>query len=351
MLKSYIFVETDHQKLHDFVVAFFNRIEHETGEFSLDFFEAEFRPIILRHRAILREAFTEIYNEIRQRSQPDRSQLCEEVRQSNNIEQICSGTVNPRRISKTENGIYQQIRTLFLKLYSNVLDGDPVHDELGLTLRQHFDAFRKANKDITLCPMCGISELKTEHDNTRDQYDHYLPKALYPLSSVNFHNLIPTCKECNSFDVKGEKDVILYRNARLFYPYDPTHQGIEVRFSIEEDNADIDKIEWQVDLHSRDGKDQEVVAWRAIYNIDSRYLGFVKGRIGKWYNAYWEYLRDDELNGMAEVDKTRAYFVGLKADETECLSLIRKPALEEFLDKCALEKAKREAQSYTLPTP
>lgn len=347
MLKSYIFIETDHQKLHNFVVAFFDRIENETGAFSQDFFEAEFRPIVKRHKAILLNAFRDIYNEIKQCPQADRSRLCEEVRQSNEIQQICSGVVDPKSFPDTENGVYEKIRTLFLKLYSNVLDGDPVHDELGVTLRQHFDAFRKANKDITLCPMCGISELKTEHDDTRDQYDHYLPKALYPLSSVNFRNLIPTCKECNSFDVKGEKDVIHFRNGRLFYPYDPQHQGIEIRFSIVEDNADIDNIYWQVELQSRDGKDQEVVAWREIYNIDSRYLGFVKGRIKKWYNAYWGYLHLDELDGMAENDKKRAYFAGLKMDETECLNLIRKPALQEFLEKCDLAKAKREAEIYS----
>lgn len=321
MLKSYIFIETDHQKLHNFVVAFFNRIEHETGPFRQDFFEDEFRPIVKRHKLILLKAFTEIYNEIKQWSQVDRSMLCQEVRRSNEIEQICSGEIDPKCIPDTENGVYEQIRTLFLKLYTEVLDGNPIHDELGVTLRQHFDAFRKANKDITICPMCGISELKTEHDKTRDQYDHYLPKALYPLSSVNFNNLIPTCKECNSFDVKGEKDVIGFRNGRLFYPYDPNHQGIDIRFVIVNDKPNVDEIDWQVELVSRDGKDQEVVAWRQIYNIDSRYLGFVKGRIEKWYKAYWQYLQADVLLAMAEDDKKRSYFAALEADESESLNL------------------------------
>jgi len=346
MLKSYTFVITDHQRLHNYVIAFFDRIEHEAGEFSLVFFEEAFRPVVERHRTILKKAFKDIYDEIKEWEQVDRTQLCEEIRQSNNIEQICSGQVNPRSINEDETGIYKNIRTLFISLYDDVLGGKIIREELGLSLRQHFDAFRQANDHITLCPMCGISELKTEHDTTRDQYDHYLPKSLYPLSSVNFCNLIPTCKECNSFDVKGDKDVIAIRNTRLFYPYEQNHQGVETSFTIQQDNAVIANIEWRVELESCDGKDQEVDAWKQIYNIEDRYVGFVKGRIQKWYTAYWEYLKDDELNGMTEDQKKLAYFASLKADEAECLNVIRKPALSEFLDVSQLERARQEAESY-----
>lgn len=67
---------------------------------------------------------------------------------------------------------------------------------------------------------------------------------------------------------------------------------------------------------------KEVVAWRQIYNIDSRYLGFVKGRIEKWYKAYWQYLQADVLHAMAENDKKRSYFAVLEADESELLNYI-----------------------------
>lgn len=222
-----------------------------------------------------------------------------------------------------------------------------MHDEMGVTLRQHFDEFREANQHITVCPMCGISELKTEHDTTRDQYDHYIPKASYPFSSINFHNLVPTCKECNSFDFKGEKDVVAIRNTKLFYPYDQEHKGIDVEFIVEEDNVAISDIAWRVEFKSLDGKEQEIDAWKNIYNIEERYLGFVKGHIQKWFNAYWEYLEDDALNGLTEDQKKKAYFASLKADETECLNVIRKPALSEFIRSCELDRARQEAQYYT----
>lgn len=73
MLKAYTFVETKHQKLHGYVLAFFDRIENETCEFSLELFEVEFRPIIERHRKILKDAFCEIYNEVKQWPQKDRT--------------------------------------------------------------------------------------------------------------------------------------------------------------------------------------------------------------------------------------------------------------------------------------
>lgn len=346
MLKSYTFVVTDHQKLHNFVIAFFDRIEHEAGEFSLDFFEEEFRPIVKSHYKVLKEAFTEIYNEIKTWEQADRSHLCEEIRQSNNIEQICSGQVNPRRISDTATGTYEKIRTLFLKLYSDVLDGDPARKALGVNLRQHFNTFRITNSYITICPMCGISELATEHDKSRDPYDHYLPESLYPLSSVNFYNLIPTCTKCNSPDVKGAKDVIAIRNNRLFYPYDLNHQGIDINFIIQQDSAVIADIEWRVELESRDGKDQEVDAWKQIYNIEDRYIGFVKGRIQKWYDAYWHYLKTPNLGWMTEDQKTESFFTVLEAFEDEDLNFIIKPAFLEFIEVSQLERARQEAERY-----
>jgi hypothetical protein len=347
MIKAYNFVQTKHLLLHNYVVAFFDRIEHETVEFSLDFFEADFRPIVQRHRKLLKKAFKDIYIEIRQWGQADRSQLCLEVRQSNNIEQICTGTLTPKLIDDTATGVYEEIRSLFQNLYTDVLDGKPFRDQFGVTLRQHFDHFRRANNEITLCPMCGISELKTHHDSTRDQYDHYLPKSFYPLSSVNFYNLVPTCKECNSFDVKGDKNVILFRNSRLFYPYDQNHQGVDITFSIQQDNSNIDEISWQIDLASLDGKDQEINAWDQIFNIRERYLNFVKGRMKKWYKAYWEYFNDEDLQDLSDDQKRRVYFASLRANEAECLDVIKRPALSEFLENSPLARARQEAALYS----
>jgi hypothetical protein len=348
MLKAYKFVETDHQKLHSFVLAFFNRIEFETGEFSIDFFDPEFKKIVNRHWKILKAAFEGIYNQLKQWTQVDRSKFCLDLRQSNDIEQICSRGVIPKKFSDADAAIYKQIKELFIDLYTSVLGGKIIYDVWGVVLREHFDAFRKANNNITLCPMCGISELKTEYDKSRDQYDHYLPKAIYPLSSINFYNLIPICRDCNSLDIKGEKDILEITTDRLFYPYDQNHKGIEIKFSILKDDPDIAKIEWSVSFESLYGKNQEVDAWKLIFSIEQRYIGFVKGRIEKWYRAYWGYHQKPDLGGLTFEQKDQAYFATLSANEDECLDVIKYPAFSTFLTSSSMARAQLQALQYSL---
>jgi len=59
------------------------------------------------------------------------------------------------------------------------------------------------------CPLCGIRDVST--------LDHYLPKARYPLQSVNPKNLVPACRDCNT----GKLDKIFRtKSEQTLYPYD-----------------------------------------------------------------------------------------------------------------------------------
>lgn len=59
------------------------------------------------------------------------------------------------------------------------------------------------------CPLCGIRDVST--------LDHYLPKARYPLHSVNPKNLLPACRDCNT----GKLDKIFTnKSEQTLYPYD-----------------------------------------------------------------------------------------------------------------------------------
>lgn len=349
MIRSYKYENVAIQlRLHEMILSFFNRIENETGVFDDSFFDADLLYIANRHQKILKTPCIDIFNTIRLWTQQDRSDFCLQIRDSNNIESICAGNLLPKRLSRTITGILKVLRELFLNLYKQVLDGDAFNDRFATNLRSHFDSFSKLNSDLTLCPICGIGELKKHQDITRDQYDHYLPQSKYPLSSVNFKNLVPTCKECNSFDVKGEKDILsMSSNKKLFFPYDTTHKGITVSFQVIADNINIEHIVWGINYTNPDNKLDEVISWKNIYDIDNRYQGFVKARIEKWYRHFWNYMNSASLAFLDEAVRAQAYDVFLELDEESYLNFIRRPALNGFLSGSLLAQAEIQAKHYS----
>ena len=347
MIRPYKFHISCHEMLHYHVMNFFDKIEFETGEFDDALFGADFLVIVKRHPKILKERLKTIYKVLKTWNQDRRSALCQLIRDSNDIELICRGDYQPPIIDKNEKGVFKQLRSVFLDLYNQVLDGKGFKDKYKASLRDHFDAFSKLNISITLCPICGIGELKKHEDKSRDQYDHYLPKALYPFSAVNFENLVPCCKECNSFDAKGEQDTIEVSSNRFFFPYDQDHRGINLEVTLKEDDVDIANTEWALNFSNPDGKMEEIQSWRDLYKIDDRYLGHIKGRIEKWYKCYYAVISNSHFAHLdAETRKSTAMML-LEIDEELGLDYIRRPALEAFLDGSTLAQAELEARAYS----
>lgn len=351
MIRNFKYLDTVAQlRLHESVIGFFNRIEFERGPFQDSYFDYTLSYLATRHPKIVRLRCELIYNTIRNWPLSQRTELFNLIRESNSIENICLGNYEPKRLPKSTKSIYGVIRGFFIDLYEQVLDGDGFRDLYSITIRNHFDDFSILNSEITLCPVCGIGELKKHTDKSRDQYDHYLPKSIYPLSSVNFKNLVPVCKECNSFDVKGDTDIIgVSTNRKLFYLYDETHKGVSVIFQIITDDANPNNIQWQINFSNPDGKQDEIESWKTIYKIESRYIGFVNARVESWYGHYWEYMNRSKVSHLPDDVKSDCYEAFLEIDKEKYLNFIRKPALEGFLSGSTLAQAAIEVKQYSTP--
>ena len=347
MLRTYKFYLSRHIMLHQHVLNFFNRIEFETGEFSDDFFDDDFLKIVNRHPTILRKRSFNIFDKLRRLEQDERTRICNEIRLSNDIEAMCVGTHTPKKIDKKTTGLWKDLRDFFLDLYLQVLDGSGFRDEYSTTLREHFNVFSNLNKSITKCPICGIGELKKAEDECRDQYDHFFPKGFYPFSSVNFVNLVPSCKECNSFDAKGETDIVAVSSGKIFFPYNNNHAPIILAFKIIKDDIKIESIEWEMNFTNSKGENDEITSWRSIYSIDSRYEGFVKARIEKWYRHYWKTVSSTIYNRIPEDERDETYFEFLRNDEEIELDFIRLPSLTGFLRDSTMATAELQASFYS----
>ncbi|MBO6660232.1 MAG: hypothetical protein JJ909_10485 [Roseivirga sp.] len=323
MINSYTFFDSDVNKLNNFVLAFFNRIEFETGDFSTTFFETEFyENLVKRHKGILLKTFKEIYAITRTWKQAKRTALCDSIRASNKIEQVCKGDIKPSKAIDIPNDIQEPLITLFKKLYSDVLFGKFFEPHYG-SRKSHYHTFRKhANNEYPICPACGIWPMHTSVDDITDQYDHYLPKDTYPFSSVNFQNLVPICRDCNSIEVKSNDDILLH-TGKAFYPFDSKHQPIKFKTKISKNAPDIKDIEWSIDYVCEKGKEDELSAWKAIYKIEKRHKDHVKGSFHSWHKSYWDFFHDKEsiADEPDENRRTKTYLRARKSSPFESQSL------------------------------
>lgn len=311
MIRTYSFFESDVNKLNDFVLAFFNRIEFENGDFSDGFFDQEFYDnLVCRHTGILRGTLKKIYEKVKRWKQPKRTALCEVIRQSNELEDICSGSVVPSKADDIPEEIRTELITLFKKLYTDVLFGKYFKPHYG-NRKSHYHLFRRHGvNEYSYCPSCGIFPMHSTKDEITDQYDHYLPKDLYPFSSVNFKNLVPVCNDCNSIQVKSDDD-ILSHTGRVFYPFDESHQPIEITISIKSNAPELEDIEWKIDYSCQTGKTAELTAWKAIYKIESRHMTHAKGNVISWHKRMHDYLESKSIKKiMPDIENRKtAYLV------------------------------------------
>lgn len=60
---------------------------------------------------------------------------------------------------------------------------------------------------VNVCPYCNrqrtFTVIKGKQKVTRPELDHFLPKHIHPILSLNFYNLVPSCTVCNR-DLKGK---------------------------------------------------------------------------------------------------------------------------------------------------
>ena len=207
-------------------------------------------------------------------------------RANNDVEGVCANdhAMSLKRYADFPielKDLCEQLASFFKKLYSHV-DIAALRKKCG-DIDDHYQAFVQTNK-TGKCPFCGINDLLGEHHSTREAYDHYLPKALYPFNSINFRNLVPACHHCNS-SYKTSKDPAYtpkdptrgpHRRA-VFYPYKAASHSIEVQVSLK--CFDIDKLTPdQISLEFGPAAiQQEIETWKDVYGIEERFKAKISG--------------------------------------------------------------------------
>lgn len=257
-------------------------------------FEKDFQTIIEANYRKLSDYLAEVFTIYTNELTIEEQQQFELVYLSNNdIEAICNGRIAPLEYAALPDKMKDVINTLYSSegiLWIMVSEQSPAKEIKAKckTLKNHYDDFREINK-YPNCPFCGLDTLLTGKDDYKDDYDHLLPKSMFPFVSINFQNLFPTCGNCNrKYKLNGNpvytKDIPPKRKV-LFFPYEKI-DGHFVTFEIDATKYNLeDTSAWELKIScTPSGNESKKESWVNNYKIDTRYKVEISRYSYSWCN-------------------------------------------------------------------
>jgi len=212
-----------------------------------------------------------------------------------NIDNLCSDTtIIPYKYESFPSSIRKIIKDFLTMLWEEYPQNNALENEYGL-VQEHFNLFvDQSFQKALICPFCGLTKLKVSESINRDAYDHYIPKAQYPFTSINFRNLSPLCHECNSDEKKTTDTLFNLDDTRrqVFYPFDttynPNHLSIDV-VTLEPYNPItlktlLNDIRWTFSILIYNNEDNRIKSWDDIFHIKRRYKENILRFQIEWYD-------------------------------------------------------------------
>lgn len=147
---------------------------------------------------------------------------------------------------------------------------------------------------------------------TRPQFDHWFPKEVFPLLSLNLYNLIPSCSICNS-SVKGS-DVFTLND--YVHPYLQVSDDPDFKFVPKV--SDKDDCEWSVSIErAKGGKEDNTIK---AFCLDDLYdahgdlelkdlMNFATGYSDNYLRDLFNtLLKDYSTKGFSKAEVFRMFF-------------------------------------------
>jgi hypothetical protein len=336
MLFPYKYVQHDFEKMQSYVNHIFFEVwcQAPAKEYGIELFDGcpELKSIIenfwkneeLAGKPIESAKFflvgiNDIFNEFKILSNNDIQQLKGWFIANNDIEGCCrnSPTVTPVQYADIKvmfPGVETKLNSFFTQLYSHNFLSLKIFKNYFETISDHYNKFVRIN-DEDICPFCGLMPLDSQWSETRDAYDHFLPKSKYPFNSINLKNLLPCCNACNSKN-KGVKDPLNSKGYRrkAFYPFANTPHRLTLEVS-------ISATDWchylPKEISIAIGPEkycEEISVWVDVYNIEARYKDFMcRKNFGKaWISQVVNWRSrghdiDDFFNDLDENEQNAPY--------------------------------------------
>lgn len=305
MIYPYTYFDHKVQKFHLGLSYFFERLfELDLMEYDKNqLLEAPMIEIVSASKTRLETPLKEIVRLYHALNAQEKEIIKKSFEDNNKIEDLCKGEGQPKKYTELPNDIKQAIENFWKSLWEGFSSKEGLNQHLKVfcgEVLEHFHEFKKQPDQKTrVCPFCGINGLKPSDDIYRNAYDHYLPKSLYPFTSVNFKNLVPICHECNSDEKKATDTLFKDGNRRIaFYPYDSAIDPNKLSVTItrnqaynSSNNSTLMKkdFKYQYDILIDGKNDERIDTWDEIFRVKEKYQRYLSDFETEWF----EQLKSD----------------------------------------------------------
>lgn len=314
MIYPYKYFNHKIQKFHIILSYFFDKLfELDLAVYDQDLLlEVEMIEIISSSKVRLENPLKEIVTLYHAMSDEEKNLVKKSFEDNNKIEELCKGEGQPKKYFELPEGIRESIEKFWKSLWEGFSSKEGLNQHLKVLcgeVLEHFHEFKKQpNQKTRVCPFCGINGLKPSDDIYRNAYDHYLPKSLYPFTSVNFENLVPICHECNS-DEKKAIDTLFKDGTRreVFYPYDSTIDPDKLSVTIQRNeaynvtnNSTLMKknFKYQYDILIDGKSDKRINTWDEIFRVKEKYQRYLADFETEWFEQLKSDFKESIQDGI-----------------------------------------------------
>lgn len=150
----------------------------------------------------------------------------------------------------------------------------------------HYEKFFAKLPDSKMCPFCALRKL-IDNELGKEDYDHLLYKAKYPLTSICDSNIAPACSDCNR-RFKNVQDIlfedITRRKFKFPYVYNKSYEPQGINLNLDgsiHPEMDLDNFagNWVINIMPDDDFNR---SWSSVYKIKTRYVSYINIDYKKW---------------------------------------------------------------------
>lgn len=288
MLRPYKHVISDFHKIHSFVNHIFLDIVFRApyipdAEFSSSLVLSKYKNLIdeVSDNYILMP-IKECFKICKKLPFKDLKTLKRAVHVNNKIRELCNSMHQPilySEIDQIDVSLSTNIKAFCNKLYDKSIELAPFY----VKYEKIEDYYKKLVGRSRTCRACGINKVLIKFHTHRSAFDHYLPKGLYPFTSINCNNLVPICDTCNSkyktsedtiFEIKRRNNRVISKvRKKAFYPFNKIEPFPSICINVIFNRAYSQNIEpADVDITIQCvGYEEQIETWDRLFGIKENY--------------------------------------------------------------------------------